>query len=144
MLKLLQLTLDLFEPPAPPPARVAPSPEPAQPPVAATPAEPLDAVLAPATFHHPRANRQAVLANTFVAYEFKRGKRKTIGFVIGSEGLVVSAPKWVTLADVDAAVREKSAWILAKLDEARERHDRIESARIAWKDGATSRSWARK
>jgi predicted metal-dependent hydrolase len=27
----------------------------------------------------------------------------------------VRAPKWVTLREVDAAVREKGAWIVAKL-----------------------------
>jgi predicted metal-dependent hydrolase len=93
-------------------------------------------VLAPATFHHPHANRQTLLDGTFVAYQFKRGRRRTIGFVIGPEGLTVSAPKWVPSAEVDAAVQEKKAWILAKLDGARERHDRIASARIEWKDGA--------
>ncbi|TFY98251.1 M48 family metallopeptidase [Ramlibacter humi] len=135
MLKLIQLTLDLFDPPAPP-ALAAP-PETVPLPVATAPAEPLDAVLAPATFHHPRANRQAVLGHTFVAYEFRRAKRRTIGFVVGAEGLTVSAPKWVPLGEVDSAVQEKSAWILSKLDAARDRHDRIESARIQWRDGAT-------
>jgi predicted metal-dependent hydrolase len=133
MLKLIQLTLDLFDPPAPPPAAPAHPP----PAVAAPPAEPLDAVLAPATFHHPRANRSVVLGHTFVAYEFKRARRKSIGFVVGAEGLTVSAPRWVTLGDVDAAVRAKAGWILAKLDGARQRQDRIESARIAWRDGTT-------
>lgn len=134
MRKLIQLTLDLFDPPADPaPAPAAPVAEPVG---AAAPAEPLDAVLAPATFHHPRANRQAVLEHTFVAYEFRRARRKTIGFVIGAEGLTVSAPKWVPLAEVDAAVREKGPWILAKLDAARERRERIEAARIRWQDGA--------
>lgn len=139
MLKLIQLTLDLFDAappaaaPAPPPISPAPAPRDA---VAAAPAEPLDAVLAPATFHHPRANRRAVLGHTFVAYEFRRGKRRSIGFVVGPEGLTVSAPKWVPLAEVDAAVAGKSAWILSKLDSARQRHDRIESARIEWKEGA--------
>ena len=40
------------------------------------------------------------------------------------------------LYEVDAAVQGKSAWILSKLESARQRHDRIESARIEWKDGA--------
>lgn len=138
MRKLLQLTLDLFDP-APAPA----APEPVDPspvaiePVTAAPAEPLEAVLAPATFHHPRANRQAVLGGTFVAYEFKRARRRSIGFVVGAEGLTVSAPKWVTLRDIDDAVQGKAAWILSKLDAARERHQRVESSRIAWRDGAT-------
>ncbi|HZY20639.1 MAG TPA: SprT family zinc-dependent metalloprotease [Ramlibacter sp.] len=138
MSKLLQLTLDLFgdpaptlpSAPAPDPVRAVPDPGPTR------PAEPLEAVLAPATFHHPRANRRAVLGHTFVAYEFKRGKRRSIGFVVGPEGLTVSAPKWVPLAEVDAAVQSKSSWILAKLDAARERRERVESARIAWQDGA--------
>lgn len=136
MLKFLQLTLDLFEasPPAPaPPA----APVAAPPPAPAAPAEPLDAVLAPATFHHPRANRQATLAGTFVAYEFRRRRRRSIGFLVGAEGLTVSAPAWVPLREVDAAVREKSGWILAKLQAARQRQERIASARIEWKDGAS-------
>ena len=134
MRKLIQLTLDLFDLPAPP--APAPAPVVELPAVAAAPAEPLDAVLAPATFHHPRANRQAVLGHTFVAYEFRRARRKTIGFVGGAEGLTVSAPKWVPLAEVDAAVQGKSGWILAKLEGARQRRQRVESARIRWQDGA--------
>jgi hypothetical protein len=138
MRKLIQLTLDLFESAAPAvsaPAMPA-APEHAPAPQAAAPAEPLDAVLAPATFHHPQANRRAMLGHTFVAYHFKRARRRTIGFVVGAEGLTVSAPKWVPLSEVDAAVQAKGAWILSKLDAARERRDRLESARIEWKDGA--------
>jgi predicted metal-dependent hydrolase len=41
----------------------------------------------------------------------------------------------VPLYEVDAALREKSAWVLKKLDEARQRRARMESARIEWKDG---------
>ncbi|HYD77345.1 SprT family zinc-dependent metalloprotease [Ramlibacter sp.] len=138
MLKFLQLTLDLFEAAPPPAAAPVSAPAPAPQPVpAAVPAEPLDAVLAPATFHHPRANRQATLAGTFVAYEFRRRRRRSIGFLVGAEGLTVSAPTWVPLREVDAAVQEKSGWILAKLEAARQRHDRMAAARIEWKDGAS-------
>jgi predicted metal-dependent hydrolase len=77
------------------------------------------------------------LADTVVAYAFNRGKRRTIGFVVGPDGLTVSAPKWVPLHEVDSAVKGKSRWILQKLQEARDRHERLESARIDWKDGAT-------
>ena len=136
MPKLIQLALDLFDPPAAPAAPVQ-APEPPPPAPAASPAEPLAAVLAPATFHHPRANRSVVLGTSVVAYEFRRARRRTIGFVVGPEGLTVSAPKWVTLGEVESAVRGKGAWILSKLEAARQRQDRIESARIQWKDGAT-------
>jgi predicted metal-dependent hydrolase len=49
----------------------------------------------------------------------------------------VSAPKWVPLHEVDKAVLEKSGWIVKKLQETRARHERLESARIDWKNGAT-------
>jgi len=139
VLKLIQLTLDLFDPAPPPaapaPSATAPAPEPPSP-VATAPAEPLESVLAPATFHHPRANRQATLGHTFVAYELRRIKRRNIGFMVGAEGLTVSAPRWVPLGEVDAAVQTKSAWILSKLEAARERRDRIDAARIEWREGA--------
>ena len=101
------------------------------------PTQTLQQALAPATFAHPRASRQALLGGIAVGYEFKRGKRRTIGFSVSSQGLTVSAPKWVPLYEIDKAVIEKSAWIVKKLEETRARHDRLESARIEWKDGAT-------
>ena len=104
MQRLLQFTLDLFDPqPAPAITPAAPRPPPFTGPTQPEPT--LQQVLAPATFRHPRANREALLANTHVAYEFRRGKRRTIGFVVGPDGLVVSAPKWVPLYEIDAAVR---------------------------------------
>ncbi len=88
-------------------------------------------------FRHPRASRELRLGEALVAFEFKRGKRRTIGFSVGVDGLVVSAPKWSPLYEVDAAVREKSDWILKKLQESRQRQTRLESTRIEWKNGAT-------
>ncbi|MEO7391943.1 MAG: SprT family zinc-dependent metalloprotease [Ramlibacter sp.] len=93
-------------------------------------------LLEPATFRHPRANREALLGDSVVAYEFRRGKRRNIGFMIGPEGLTVSAPRWVPLYEIDAAVQGKATWIVNKLGDAHERHQRIESARIEWRDGA--------
>ena len=126
---LLQFTLDLFdastEEPAPLPPLAGPH----------APAIPLADAVNPASFVHPRATREVTLGNARVAYEFTRGKRRTIGFLVGAEGLSVRAPRWVALRDVDAAVREKGDWILRKLTETRQRHARLESARIEWKDG---------
>ncbi len=92
--------------------------------------------LAFADFRHPRASREALLGGVLVAYEFRRSARRSIGFSVSATGLVVSAPKWVALRDIDQAVREKSPWILRKLHETRERHQRIESTRVDWQDGA--------
>lgn len=134
---LMQFTLDLFdelrvEPPAPVPV----APKAIAPQGPSLPAVPLSDTLRPARFVHPRATREAVLGHAHVAYEFARGKRRTIGFVVGAEGLSVRAPRWVALRDVDAALQEKAGWIVRKLDEAQQRHERLESARIEWKDGA--------
>jgi predicted metal-dependent hydrolase len=134
MHRLLQLTLDLFDTaspaaPAPPEAQPAPEPPP--------PALPFDQVMAAASFRHPQATREAILGQTLVAYAFRRARRRNIGFTVGPEGLTVTAPKWVPLYEIDAAVKSKSRWILRKLDDATERRQRIESARIEWRDGAT-------
>jgi predicted metal-dependent hydrolase len=147
MFRLLQLTLDFFDSspaaPAPhlepkkPPPRKRTSPNAIKPIADAASPELLDQVLSPVAFRHPRANREAVLGDSVVGYEFRRAKRRNIGFMIGPEGLTVSAPKWVPLYEVDAAVKSKSRWIVGKLGDAHERHRRIESARIEWQDGAT-------
>jgi predicted metal-dependent hydrolase len=133
-----QLLLDLFDEPKPArPAAPAPTAAPRAVETAAAPAEALDAVLAPQAFRHPDANREIRLGEVLVAYEFRRGKRKNIGFVVGPEGLVVSAPRWVTIGEVEAAVRTKARWIVAKLEQSRERRERLAAARIEWQDGAT-------
>jgi predicted metal-dependent hydrolase len=86
---------------------------------------------------HPGANRELALDGRRVAFLLKRSRRRSIGFVIGLEGLAVSAPKWVTLRDIDTAVREKGGWILTKLDEQRRRSLQAAAERIVWGDGAT-------
>ncbi len=123
MNKLLQFTLDLFD--SSPIAVQKPPLE----------AQTLQQALSPLTFRHPRAVREVLLDGIAVAYQFKRGKRRSIGFAVGAEGLTVSAPKWVPLYEIDKAVVEKSGWIINKLQETRDRHARLESARIDWRDG---------
>jgi predicted metal-dependent hydrolase len=104
---------------------------------AATPAPPIAPALAPMTFAHPRSNRRARLHGHHVAYEFRRARRKSIGFSISTEGLVVSAPRWVPLAEVESALQEKSRWILDKLREQDERARRLAAQRIEWRDGTS-------
>lgn len=134
-----QLLLDLFDEPKAKVADRAPAPAaqiPAQD-VERSPGEALETLIAPQAFRHPDANREARLGEVLVAYEFRRARRKNIGFMVGPEGLVVSAPRWVPMGEVDAAVRTKARWIVNKLEAARERQERLEAARIEWKDGTT-------
>ncbi len=148
--RLFQYTLDLFDPePVVPVSVKAKKPRVAVPrgprkitPKALAPSTSLESDLwqggsDESAFRHPRASRELRLGEALVAYEFKRGKRRTIGFSVGPDGLVVSAPTWSPLHEVEAAVRDKAGWILKKLQESRQRQARLESARIEWKDGAT-------
>src|SRR4249920_1006397 len=85
--RLLESPLMPFAPAATPPQQLslfdaappAPAPAPAQ----------------PGTFRHPRSQREIRLGEHLVAYELRRARRRSIGFVVGADGLSVSAPRWV-------------------------------------------------
>ncbi|URI09628.1 M48 family metallopeptidase [Aquincola tertiaricarbonis] len=91
---------------------------------------------AAAGFRHPQATHELLLDGHRVAYLLRRARRRSIGFVVGAEGLAVSAPRWVRLADVEDALRSKGAWVLRKLQEQRERAHQQLAARVVWGDGA--------
>lgn len=120
-------------PPASPVAYPAPAtaPSPAQ---ATGVAQPSSGVVAVA-WVHPQANRQVVLNGQTVAYLFRRGQRKTIGFSIGPQGLSVSAPRWTTLAAVDAALHTKAEWVLRTLHKTGQRHHALQDQRMDWREG---------
>jgi predicted metal-dependent hydrolase len=87
-------------------------------------------------FTHPAANRHAQLQGVTVSYRFERSRRKSIGFLVGADGLVVRSPNWVTMREVDAAVQEKGAWIVAKLQQFKERQTEQFQKAIEWRHGA--------
>ena len=112
--------------------------------VAETPVEPVAAEPSPTDrsppdplLRHPNATRELSLDGQRIAFQLTRVRRRSIGFVVEAKGLTVRAPKWVTLRDIDAAVHEKRRWILARLDEQRERAARLAASRVVWRDGAT-------
>jgi predicted metal-dependent hydrolase len=123
-----------------PTAMLAPGQTPA--PAAAPPARPQPPARPvsgppPMTFVHPEAVRETVLGGHRVGYALRRARRRSIGFVVSAEGLSVSAPRWVGLGDVEQALQTKARWILRKLQEQRERAQRLQAARVDWRDGAT-------
>jgi predicted metal-dependent hydrolase len=147
---LLRFTLDLFDvaplplptpvarPKVPAPRRRVPGGRNSKPFMPLAPvdtAQPAIENIAPSGFAHPKATREVRLGNALVAYAFVRAKRRTIGFVVGPDGLSVRAPRWTPLTEVDAALQEKATWILRKLHETRERQTRQHSAQIVWADG---------
>ncbi len=103
---------------------------------AASPLAPPETHL-PSLLRHPRAERELRLNGHTVGYAFRRARRRSIGFVVSAEGLAVSAPRWVTVAEVESVLQEKSGWILRKLQEQQERAQRLRSQRVEWRDGTT-------
>ena len=97
----------------------------------------VDAFAPPPAFRHPQARREVELGGHRVAYALRRARRRSIGFVVGAEGLTVSAPRWVGVGEIDAALRTKADWVLRKLHEQAERQRRQDALRIEWRDGAT-------
>jgi hypothetical protein len=115
-----QLDLPLFaDPPveASPPPAVLQSPDPSR--------------LAPGV-----KLRRLTLDGRTLEYGLKRSARRTIGFTIDGGGLTITAPRWVTLADIEAAIAGKQRWIFAKLSEWQTRTEQRALPRIEWRDGA--------
>ncbi len=117
--------------------RTAPRPAPsAERPVAAP--TPAAAPTPPAALPTPpRARHEVRLGEHRVAYELRRARRRSIGFSVGPEGLAVSAPRWVGLADIESALHAKAGWILRKLHEQQQRAHRQLQARVEWREGGS-------
>lgn len=124
------MDLPLFDGPA-----AAPS-APAAPPASAPP----EAVPAALPDPGPSVDRSRVrtlaLDSRVLEYRLKRSARRTIGFTIDGSGLSITAPRWVTLADIEAAIAEKQRWIFAKLAEWKTRTEQRALPQIDWRDGA--------
>lgn len=80
--------------------------------------------------------RKIQLQDQLLEYSLLRSKRRSIGFLINHNGLRVTAPRWVSIADIELAIREKQRWILSKLNERHERQARREKTVMRWEDGA--------
>lgn len=135
------LQLSLFEPAeldspfasaAPLPSSSAADPAPAP---AASPAVPSSAAPLPG-FRHPQARRELQLGAHRIGYALQRARRRSIGFIVGAEGLTVRAPRWVGIREIEAALQAKGDWVLRKLHEQHERAQRQERTRIDWREGA--------
>lgn len=81
--------------------------------------------------------RQVAVDEHVITFVLRRSRRRTIGFLINDDGLRVTAPRWVSLAQIDDAVRARSRWILTRMQAWRERQRRLAVRRTEWADGAT-------
>jgi len=80
--------------------------------------------------------RSLAIGSRTLHYALKRSARRSIGFAIDSTGLTITAPRWVTLADIETAITEKQRWIFTKLIEWQTRVEQRALPKIDWKDGA--------
>ncbi|MFL9894298.1 M48 family metallopeptidase [Paraburkholderia sp. RL17-381-BIF-C] len=80
--------------------------------------------------------RSLAIGSRTLHYVLKRSARRSIGFAIDSTGLTITAPRWVTLADIETAITEKQRWIFTKLIEWQTRVEQRALPKVDWKDGA--------
>lgn len=79
--------------------------------------------------------RRIQLGARVLNYRFKRSRRRSIGFVVDDLGLTVTAPRWVTLAQVEEAIQDKENWIFAKIAEMQAHRQAL--PRVRWEHGGT-------
>jgi hypothetical protein len=61
--------------------------------------------------------RRALLDGRALEFRFRRRRRRTIGLRVDEHGLSVAAPLRAPWREIEGFLREKSGWILEKLDE---------------------------
>jgi len=81
----------------------------------------------------------ARLGEHWLRYELRRSRRRTIGFVIDERGLRVTAPRWVSVSEIEGALQGKASWIVRKLAEWRAHQARRERLAVRWENGAPMR-----
>ncbi|TEA80305.1 M48 family peptidase [Allopusillimonas ginsengisoli] len=91
----------------------------------------------PATLPLNARWREVTTSAQTIGFVLRRSRRKSIGLTIDDGGLTITAPNWVTLAQIDEAVIEKSQWILNKLRVRQARQAQLATADVQWRDGGT-------
>ena len=84
----------------------------------------------------PGTVRSVVLQGSRVNYRLLRARRRSIGMTVRAEGLTVSAPRWVTIGEIESVLQSRADWILRKFVQLREREAQADALRIDWRDGA--------
>ncbi len=99
--------------------------------------DPVPAPLRPPATRNPGVRTRRTQAGAqVIEYQLRRARRRTIGFQIDDDGLTISAPRWVTLREIEAAIAEKSRWIHAKQREWHAWREKRRLPVIVFADGA--------
>ncbi len=98
----------------------------------------LPAAPPPAAAGAPAApGRRIVLSGDLCNYQLRRARRRTIGFQIDDRGLTVSAPRWVSLRDIEASIVEKERWIRTRLEQWRQWRAKRQLPQVVFADGGS-------
>ncbi|CAM4259383.1 M48 family metallopeptidase [Kerstersia similis] len=79
--------------------------------------------------------RETLSGSQRLGYTLMRSRRRTIGFLISDDGLRVTAPSWASQAQIDDAVRQKTRWIVTKLEAWQQRRTQLSMAHTRWQHG---------
>jgi predicted metal-dependent hydrolase len=134
MLRLLKFTLDLFD--VAPVYQPPPKAKNARPKKTMPPSVPALPVSSDIFSRHPEASQQTRLEGHVVDYELLRSRRRTMTFSVSAAGLSVRAPYGMAQHAIEAAVQEKSRWIVRKLGGMQQREARMAALKIDWQHGA--------
>jgi predicted metal-dependent hydrolase len=83
----------------------------------------------------PHRSKGSITDPQPIPYRLVRAKRRTIGLTVDDDGLTISAPRWVSHDEIDAAVTERQRWITRALQRWELHRLRRERLRIRWHDG---------
>ncbi|MEY5028967.1 MAG: hypothetical protein RLZ63_1282 [Pseudomonadota bacterium] len=89
------------------------------------------------------ANRHIVLQGEHVLYRLDWTRRRTIGCVVGVQGLLVRAPRWAGVRQIEAFLLEKAGWILRHLDQMHQRQQKPPAQPMLWQHGSAFQLWGR-
>jgi len=79
--------------------------------------------------------REVATGQQIIGFTLRRSRRRSIGFTIDDDGLRVTAPTWITLSQIDEAVRDKAPWILAKLRDRQRHREQLALSQTRWGAG---------
>jgi predicted metal-dependent hydrolase len=78
--------------------------------------------------------RTVALQDTLLSYQLIRAARRSLSVRIEADGVVVRAPRWLAVHEIEAALHERAAWIVRTM--AWWRHHARPLVRPAWQPGA--------
>ena len=85
----------------------------------------------------PRSPRRFVHGSASFSYELQRATRRSVGIRIDDAGVHVSAPRWVSVGQVEQVLADKADWVLRQLRLREQRLQEQQRLRIEWSDGAS-------